>query len=219
MYSEMLKRMAQKDVAAKKAEEIQKITQIADSEGVEVPLIKYSFKSLRLIFFIFHDFSLQFVTLHFLRAVPSWPQEEINEEELERIRRRQAGTAVTNEVFEKWRIAFEAEMMGEESVSSDKERSAQAASLLKPTGKALFSSNRAGMEDALLAAAEAEEACAAAAAAVASVTGGADAEGVVAAAGELFEEDDVDLDALEDLDFDDDDDDEDDEDYVDPYSP
>lgn len=63
----------------------------------------------------------------------------------------------------------------------------------RPTGKQLFQSNRAGMEDALLAAGEREEAVAAAEAAIDEAGAG---KGELAVAEDLFLEDDAD-----DLDF------------------
>lgn len=74
-----------------------------------------------------------------------------DEEEQDRIRKRQAGTMVTVESFMKWKEAFESE---QRALFGDKEKETDGD---KPTGKQLFLSNRAGLEELLLAAAEAEE--------------------------------------------------------------
>lgn len=74
-------------------------------------------------------------------------------EEEERIRKRQAGTAVTAESFARWRDAFEAE---ERERAKGQGKSAGPGAEDRPTGKQLFLSNRAGLEEAILAAAENE---------------------------------------------------------------
>ena len=73
---------------------------------------------------------------------------EVDPVELEIIRKRQAGTPVTLEVFMKWRENFEAEKRAGEVEKVVMEK--------KPTGKELFLTNKAGMEEAILAAAAAE---------------------------------------------------------------
>lgn len=79
-----------------------------------------------------------------------------DEEEEERIRKRQAGTPMTAESFAAWKLAFDKEMdlkaeeearMGTSSgvmTTAEKEEF-----YAKPTGKQLFLSNKAGMEEAL----------------------------------------------------------------------
>ena len=111
---------------------------------------------------------------------------ELDPVEQEIIRKRQAGTAVTMEIFMKWREDFEAEKRALEGEKVAVER--------KVTGKELFMTNKAGMEEAILAAAE-------------SSSIGEDLE----VDQDLFTGD---LDALEDLEIEDYDSDEDDEEYI-----
>ena len=137
-------------------------------------------------------------------------EEEIDPEELERIRRRQTGTPVTPESFLAWKKTFEADFAAsklakgggptgrpDSSVSGGGELD-----MSRPTGKQLFQTNRAGMEDALLAAGEREEASQAIAGALSGLE-----EGQVAIAEGLFagEDDDLDFDFDEDEDEDEDD--------------
>jgi hypothetical protein len=131
----------------------------------------------------------------------------IDPEELERIRKRQAGQAVTIEAFMEWKIKFEAEMLALKIAEHgpDKEKDD------RPTGKQLFLSNRAGLEEALIAAGEQETSAQLAAAMTAATRragGGGAGEGEegVAVKEDLFLEDCDDLDDLDDL-LDDDDDD------------
>lgn len=135
MYADMMRRMNEKDAEKKKEEERKAVARAADEEVVQ--------------------------------------EEELDEEELERLRKRQAGVPVSEESFLEWKMAFEAEMRAKATatstakaagtVSSFREKdgasssgagSAAAASGARLTGKQLFQTNRAGMEDALLAAAE-----------------------------------------------------------------
>ena len=82
--------------------------------------------------------------------------EERTPEELERIRRRQAGTPVTAEAFMAWKAKFEAEKRlssgvevgGKESSEREDDR---------PTGRQLFLSNQAGRETDVMAAAMGED--------------------------------------------------------------
>ena len=133
---------------------------------------------------------------------------EVNDEELEKIRLRQRGTPVTLESFMEWKIKFEEEIRLLREKDGLKE-----IGTTRPTGKELFQTNRAGMEDALLAAAATEELATQAEAigeAAASAEGEDGDNGGVAVAANLFlAADDEDLD----LDFDSSDDD--DEDYDD----
>jgi hypothetical protein len=133
----------------------------------------------------------------------------LDPEELERIRKRQAGHPVTLEAFMEWKVKFEAEMQSLKGGVADKDKDD------KPTGKQLFLSNRAGLEEALIAAGE-QETSAQLAAAMSAATrravaageegGGEEGEGGVAVKEDLFMEDydDEDLDDL--LDEDDDED-------------
>lgn len=75
--------------------------------------------------------------------------EAIDAEEEERLRKRQAGTQVTVETFMQWKIKFEEEMEALALLNGTLE-----VANLKPTGKQLFLSNSAGLEEALLAASE-----------------------------------------------------------------
>lgn len=155
-------------------------------------------------------------------------------EEEERIRKRQAGHPVTVEVFMAWKASFEEEMrairLAQEGPSSiDKDDKVQLLSVLiywsvylyfiaQPTGKQLFLSNRAGLEEALIAAGEQEigaqlAAAMSAAARDAMMSAGGPGEAGVSVSEDLFlldEDCDEDLDDLLD-----DDDDDDDEDYED----
>ena len=117
--------------------------------------------------------------------------EVIDPAELEIIRKRQAGTPVTPEIFMKWRENFEAEKRSSEGEKVLTER--------KPTGKELFMTNKAGMEEAILAAAAAAE--------------GNSSSDDIAIDQDLFTDDLENLD-LEDIDSDEDED----EDYEPGYS-
>ncbi|CAE7649378.1 unnamed protein product, partial [Symbiodinium microadriaticum] len=129
----------------------------------------------------------------------------LDPEEEERIRKRQAGHPVTMEVFMEWKVRFEQEMRelrmsqgGAASVDRDD----------KPTGKQLFLSNRAGLEEALIAAGEQETGAQLAAAMTAATrlaTGGE--EGEVSVSEDLFLDDVDDDEDLNDL-LDDEDEDE-----------
>jgi hypothetical protein len=195
MYSDMMRRMQQKDVDKKKTEDKAAIARAADAE---VPL------------------SLSLLS----RPSPPLDQKSasapsLDPEELERIRKRQAGHPVTLEAFMEWKVKFEAEMMSLKIAQHgpvDKDRED------KPTGKQLFLSNRAGLEEALIAAGE-QETSAQLAAAMSAATRRAAAgegsgegeqeEGGIAVKEDLFMED------YDDEDLDDmlDDDEEEDEDY------
>jgi len=117
-------------------------------------------------------------------------EDQLDEEELERLRKRQAGTQVTESSFMEWKAKFDAEM---EAAKMSLGKTAGSCEDLgdRPSGKQLFQSNRAGMEDALLAAGEREEAVAAADAAIDETVAG---DGELAVAEDLFLEDDEDLD-------------------------
>lgn len=66
------------------------------------------------------------------QAVDSERREtHVDEQELERQRRRQAGQAVTVETFMAWKLAFEQEMQAKKSKKDDADES-------KPTGKQYF---------------------------------------------------------------------------------
>ena len=135
---------------------------------------------------------------------------EVDDEELQRIRIRQQGTPVTVESFMEWKIKFEEEMrlLREKDGVIDKDTT-------RPTGKELFQTNRAGMEDALLAAAASEELAAQAeAAGEAAMADEVGDNSGVAVATNLFlaaaaEDLELDFDSSEEEDDDDDDDDED----------
>mmetsp|Transcript_17336 Transcript_17336/g.18075 ORF Transcript_17336/g.18075 Transcript_17336/m.18075 type:complete len:318 (+) Transcript_17336:49-1002(+) len=177
MYSDMMRRMQQKDVEKKKKEVKAAIALAADSEK----------------------------SSHVVEADP---------EELERIRKRQAGHPVTAEAFLEWKAKFDAEMLALRIAQfglSEKDKED------KPTGKQLFLSNRAGLEEALIAAGEQEMSrqLAAAMSAAARKAAGeivedeADGDGIAVKEDLFLEDCDEDLDDLLD------DDDEDDEDYED----
>jgi hypothetical protein len=147
-----------------------------------------------------------------LLAKKSSSAPSVDPEELERIRKRQAGQAVTIEAFMEWKMKFEAEMLALKiaqhgAIDKDKDD--------RPTGKQLFLSNRAGLEEALIAAGEQETSAQLAAAMTAATRRAAAGEGEgmgeegIAVKEDLFLEDCDDLDDLDDLL----DDDEDDEDY------
>lgn len=78
---------------------------------------------------------------------------QVDPEEEERIRKRQCGTAVTVESFAAWKAKFDAEMMALQGG----EVSSLPSSDTRPTGKQLFLSNRAGLEEAFIIAAEKDE--------------------------------------------------------------
>jgi hypothetical protein len=93
----------------------------------------------------------------------------IDPEELERIRKRQAGTQVTAESFAAWKSAFDEEMrLATESAAikagltqAQQQLIQQGGSEDRPTGKALFLANKVSVDDAeveaLIAAGESEE--------------------------------------------------------------
>jgi hypothetical protein len=93
----------------------------------------------------------------------------IDPEELERIRKRQAGTQVTAESFAAWKSAFDEEMRLATEAAAVKAGMTQAQQQLiqqggsedRPTGKALFLANKVSLDDAeveaLIAAGESEE--------------------------------------------------------------
>lgn len=176
MYSDMMRRMQQKDVEKKKKEDKAAIALAADSEKSNTVI-------------------------------------EADPEELERIRKRQAGHPVTIEAFLEWKAKFDAEMLALRIAQfgyneKDKED--------KPTGKQLFLSNRAGLEEALIAAGEQEmssQLAAAMSAAARKAAGeqidGDGAEGISVKEDLFLEDYDEDLDDL----LDDDDDEDDDDDY------
>lgn len=87
--------------------------------------------------------------------------ESIDPEELERIRRRQAGTQVTVESFNAWKKKFNAEQQKKNSsVFTAAQQAARDAREQGLTGKEMFQQNKAGNDDeaeALVAAGEAEE--------------------------------------------------------------
>jgi len=77
-------------------------------------------------------------------------------EEEERIRKRQAGTAMSVEAFEAWKIAFDKEMSEKAAAAAKLDKSIvvmteeeKAEYYAKPTGKQLFLTNKAKMEEAL----------------------------------------------------------------------
>lgn len=137
---------------------------------------------------------------------------ETNPEELERIRKRQAGLPVTVEAFMEWKAKFDAEMLAIKIAQfgvSDKSLED------RPSGKQLFLSNRAGLEEALIAAGEQETGAQLAAAMAAAARRAAERDGEEDMLAEVMVKEDL---FLEDLDDDlddllDDDDEEDDEDY------
>jgi hypothetical protein len=114
-------------------------------------------------------------------------EEVVDEEELERQRRRQAGTEVTVESFMEWKKAFDDEMRVMKGENGDDDE--------RPTGKQLFQTNRAGMEDALIAEAEEEGA-------TVEVIGD-DTDPKLAIDSELYGDEDLDDLYLDELDFDD----------------
>ena len=135
----------------------------------------------------------------FLKKSSSAPS--VDPEELERIRKRQAGQAVTVEAFMEWKMKFEAEMLALKIAQHgliDKDKDD------RPTGKQLFLSNRAGLEEALIAAGE-QETSAQLAAAMTAATRRAAGEEVgeegIAVKEDLFLEDCDDLDDLDDIDL------------------
>jgi hypothetical protein len=135
-------------------------------------------------------------------------EEEVTHEELERIRKRQAGEAVTVDSFLTWKVKFEAEML-EIKYKHEPKKMVREGEEDKPTGRALFMTNRAGMEDALLAAGEKEEAATLAATKLAdSLKEGKD--GQVAVVSSLYEDDDLDDLDIDQLGFNSEEDDDDD---------
>mmetsp|Transcript_21968 Transcript_21968/g.31551 ORF Transcript_21968/g.31551 Transcript_21968/m.31551 type:complete len:285 (-) Transcript_21968:1572-2426(-) len=123
MYSEMLRRIQQKEVESKKLIEKAASKAAADNE---------------------------------LNA------EEVDLLELERIRKRQAGTQVTVESFIAWKAAFDEEMRLKQLLSSSGGAvvKTDGEELLRPTGKQLFLLNKAGQDheaEALIVAGEMEE--------------------------------------------------------------
>lgn len=130
---------------------------------------------------------------------------EVDPEEEERMRKRQAGHAVTVEVFHEWKKKFDAERralkIAREGAPSDKDTDD------RPTGKQLFLSNRAGLEEALIAAGEQETGANIAAAMTAATRRATGTASVDEPAVEVKEDlflDDVDDDDLDEL-LDDDD--------------
>lgn len=79
-----------------------------------------------------------------------------DKEEEERIRKRQAGTAMSVEAFEAWKIAFDKEMSEKAAAAAKLDKNItimteeeKAEYYAKPTGKQLFLTNKAMMEGAL----------------------------------------------------------------------
>lgn len=133
IHAEMMRRIQQKEVIAKKEQEKAAVKEAADSES---------------------------------------KSEQVDLQELERIRKRQAGTQVTVESFMAWKAAFDEEMRQQALAQKFQALGGTAAALAKhdlledgllsrATGKQLFLMNKAGVEDqeveALIAAGEAEE--------------------------------------------------------------
>lgn len=92
----------------------------------------------------------------------------IDPQELERIRKRQAGTQVTVETFMKWKVAFEAEMKRNADTLAAKTGVLTATAIAaaaalddRPTGKQMFLQNKAKFDDdeveALITAGESED--------------------------------------------------------------
>eukprot|EP01035_Chromulina_nebulosa_P022622 gene22622-29293_t len=72
--------------------------------------------------------------------------QQVDPEEQERIKRREAGTPVTIESFMLWKKRFESERLLFENDSNTQENEVE-----RPTGKQLFLLNKAGLEEAILA--------------------------------------------------------------------